>query len=281
MASMLELFTLHQEALKAAQDSSRDEEELKVKEEELTKLYNQQKRKLKKREKKEKDKEKDELIEQGVAEAGRRKVVDSYKLLQKKYKPHSKWMNYQEARTAIWVASGGASANWTPKSGRSGSNHLQSHHVGKDNLAYKITAKDREGPAILHVAMDNEKLGPVDALVGQLELSDDTPAVLSQATRLLKESAEMKSFLAKYLEKTPEQVIEADEEDRKQFMKVLVKGKDPSLAEMKKALAAAGEEGVELGGGRETKKGTAAHLLKLLAPEEEPDVEESEADSDA
>ena len=78
----------------------------------------------------------------------------------------------------------------------------------------------------------------------------------------------MKTFLAKYLEKTPKQVIGADDEERAAFYKKLTKGnKDPTLAEMKAALADAGDAGLEPGHARPSRKGTAKHMLSLLMPE--------------
>ena len=278
MPTMLELFTQYQQALFAAQESAGNSEDLVEKEKMALQLYNSEKRKLRKAEKMRKTLEQDELVEQGEREKSRGKIIADYKLLQKNYTPHSKWPNFQEARTAIWVASGGQPANWTPKSGRTGSNHIQSHHVGKDHLAYKITAKDRTGPAILHVADDNPGSGPVDALVGPLELTTSS-IVLSETATLLQESEAMKSFLVKFLEKTPKQVIEASDEERSDFLKKLTKGnKDPTLAEMKAALADAGDAGLEPGHARPSRKGTAKHLLSLLMPDSEDEGEEEEGE---
>ena len=78
----------------------------------------------------------------------------------------------------------------------------------------------------------------------------------------------MKTFLAKFLEKTPKQVIQADDQERAAFFKKLTKGnKDPTLAEMKAALADAGDAGLEPGHARPSRKGTAKHMLSLLMPE--------------
>ena len=166
--------------------------------------------------------------------------VNEFDLLSKVYVKHSRWYDYQRARSAIWEASGGEPANYTPRGGRVGSSHHRSHHVTTTGLAYKISAKTRTSAAILWVAEDNEEEGPIDALEGELQLSELN---VSETAAKLAQSTEMKTFLATYLSKSPEQVIEADETERAEFYKILIKNKEPTFAELKEALKEAGEAG--------------------------------------
>ena len=151
--------------------------------------------------------------------------VNEFDLLNKTYVKHSRWSDFQAARSAIWEASGAEPGNWTSKSGRVGSSHHRSHHVTITGLAYKISAKTRTSPAILWVAEDNEEEGPIDALEGELQLSELN---VSETAAKLAKSTAMKTLLAKYLSKSPEQVIEADETECAEFLKILARrGRSP------------------------------------------------------
>ena len=157
---MLALFKEHQEALQAAQDAAIDEEDLAAKKEELDSLFLAEKKKIKKTERLEKAKARQEKVNLGMARQTKVAKVNEFDLLNKTYVKHSRWSDFQAARSAIWEASGGEPGNWTSKSGRVGSSHHRSHHVTITGLAYKISAKTRTSPAILWVAEDNSEEGP-------------------------------------------------------------------------------------------------------------------------
>jgi hypothetical protein len=269
---MLSLFKQHQEALLAAQEAATDADDLASKKMELDALFAAEKKKLKKAEKQEKAKAKQEAVNAGLAKQTKAAKVEEFQLLNKKYVKHSRWYDFQRARSAIWEATGGEPFNYTPRGGRIGSSHHRSHHVTTSGLCYKISAKTRTSAAILWVAEDNEEEGPVDALEGELSLSELN---VSETAAKLAQSTAMKTFLASYLSKTPEQVIEADDDARAEYYKILISGKEPSLAAMKEALQEAGEAGVEAAT-RPSRKGTAKLLLDILKAEQ--DATEDSAD---
>ena len=262
---MLSLFKQHQEALLAAQEAATDADDLASKKTELDALFAAEKKKIKKAERTEKAKVRQEAVNAGLAKQTKAAKVDEFELLKKKYVKHSRWYDYQRARSAIWEATGGEPFNYTPRGGRIGSSHHRSHHVTTSGLCYKISSKTRTSAAILWVAEDNEEEGPVDALEGELNLSELN---VSETAAKLAQSTAMKTFLASYLSKTPEQVIEADEDARAEYYKILTSGKEPSLAAMKEALQEAGEAGVEAAT-RPSRKGTAKLLLDILMVEQD------------
>jgi hypothetical protein len=269
---MLALFKEHQEALQAAQEAAVDAEDLAAKKEELNTLFEAEKKKIKRAERLEKAKDRQEKVNLGMAKQTKAAKVNEFDLLNKSYTSKiARFSDYQVARTALWDATGGDAGNWTSKSGRVGSSHHRSHHVTTNGLAYKISAKTRTSPAILWAAEDNDEEGPADALQCDLPLNE---LQMSETAAKLAASEAMQTLLAKYLSKTPEEVIEAGEEQRAEFFKILTRGKEPTLAELKDALAEAGAAGVEVST-RPSRKGTARLLLDLMM------LEQDEAEEDA
>ena len=98
---MLALFKEHQEALQAAQDAAIDEEDLAAKKEELDSLFLAEKKKIKKAERLEKAKARQEKVNLGMARQTKVANVNEFDLLNKTYVKHSRWSDFQAARSAI------------------------------------------------------------------------------------------------------------------------------------------------------------------------------------